>query len=187
MNHILLDVPEQLESERLTLRAIRPGDGAIVFPSVRECLPELKVWMPWATDDYSEPLSEEWCRNSAAGWIKREQFQFLILLRPDNRHVGTIGSFKIDWKIPACEIGYWLHTALNGQGLMTEAVKTVTAMLFDRLQFQRVQICADELNTKSRRVAELAGYQFEGILRKDCRVPDGRLRNTSFYSRIREP
>lgn len=185
MNPILLDIPSELTSERIILRAIRPGDGTIAFPSVRESLPELKLWMPWATDDYNEEGAEEWCRKSAADWIIRKQFQFFILLRETNRHIGTMGAFKLDWNVPSCEIGYWLHTAHTGQGLMTEAVKMLTKMLVNTLNFHRVQICSDELNTRSRRVAELAGYQLEGILRNDCVAFGGRLRNTCFYSTIR--
>jgi RimJ/RimL family protein N-acetyltransferase len=184
MKPILIDIPEELHSERLILRAVRAGDGTIVLPSVRESLAELKVWMPWAVDDYSEQGAEEWCRKNAANWISREQFQFLILLRESGRHIGTMGAFKINWEIPSCEIGYWLHTTHTGRGLMTEAVKTLTEMLQGELKFRRIQILCDEQNKKSRRVAELAGYQLEGILRNDCLAFGGRLRNTCVYSSI---
>jgi RimJ/RimL family protein N-acetyltransferase len=184
MNPVLLEIPTEVSGPRVTLRAVRAGDGAIVWPSVRASLAELKNWMPWAVDDYNERGAEEWCRKSTANWITREQFQFLILLRETNQHIGTMGAFKINWEIPSCEIGYWLHTAHTGQGLMTEAVKTLTEMLQTKLHFRRVQILCDELNTKSRRVAELAGYQLEGILRNDCLASGGRVRNTCVYSVI---
>jgi ribosomal-protein-serine acetyltransferase len=184
MNPILVEIPTELTGERIVLRAVRAGDGAIIFPSVRESLAELKVWMPWAVDDYSEYGAEEWCRKSAADWITRTQFQFLVLLRDGNQHIGTMGAFKMNWDIPSCEIGYWLHTAHTGRGLMTEAVKALTAMLQSTLHFRRIQILSDELNRRSRRVAELAGYQLEGILRNDCLASGGRLRNTCVYSLI---
>jgi hypothetical protein len=83
MNPILFDIPTELDAERICLRAVRPGDGAIVYPSVRESLPELKVWMPWAIDDYNEQGAEEWCRKAAASFIER--IQYLILLRENNQ------------------------------------------------------------------------------------------------------
>ena len=61
-NPLLLDLPHELSTDRLALRSPRAGDGAIVCPSVRESLAELKTWMPWATDDYNVQNAEEWCR-----------------------------------------------------------------------------------------------------------------------------
>ena len=50
-NPILLDIPQELTGERLVLRVPRAGDSVMVWPSVRDSLKELKIWMPWATDD----------------------------------------------------------------------------------------------------------------------------------------
>jgi RimJ/RimL family protein N-acetyltransferase len=184
MNPLLLDIPTELTSDRILLRAVRPGGGTIVFPSVRESLAELKIWMPWATDDYNGQGAEEWCRRNAAHFIERKGLQYLILLRETHHHIGTMGAFNFNWEIPSGEIGYWLHTAHTGQGFMTEAVKTLTEMLQHTLNFNRICIKTDEQNQKSRRVAELTGYQLEGILRNDSLTAAGRLRNTCIYSKI---
>jgi RimJ/RimL family protein N-acetyltransferase len=180
----LLDVPDHIETNRLNLRAPRAGDGPIVLPQVRDSLPELKQWMPWAKDDYGEQDSEEWCRKSAANFVAREQFQFLILDASSNLHIGNIGLFKFNWDVPSCEIGYWLQTSRTGQGYMTEAVNGVTKLAQETLKAARVQILMDERNERSWRVAERCGYQFEGTFRNDCRTTDGRLRNTRVYSKV---
>ncbi|MGD0139164.1 MAG: GNAT family N-acetyltransferase [Tepidisphaeraceae bacterium] len=184
MNPLLLEIPTELHGERLTLRVPRAGDGAIVHPSVRDSLPELKRWMPWATDAYNERSGEEWCRKAAANFLSREQLQFLIFLRPEDRHVGNVGAFKFNWDIPSCEIGYWLHTAHTGRGYMTEAVGVLKDMLRSRIHARRVEIRSDAENLKSRRVAELAGFQLEGILRNDSVAVGGRLRNSCVFSSI---
>jgi RimJ/RimL family protein N-acetyltransferase len=182
INPLLLEIPTELNSQRLTLRVPRAGDGAIVYPSVRDSLAELKQWMPWATDDYNQPRGEEWCRKAAANFLSREQLQFLIFLRPESRHVGNVGAFKFKWEVPSCEVGYWLHTAQNRHGYMTEAVGVLLAMLRSHIHVRRVEIRCDTENLKSRRVAELAGFQLEGILRNDSVTVGGRLRNTCVFS-----
>jgi RimJ/RimL family protein N-acetyltransferase len=184
---ILLDVSHELSSDRLLLRSPRAGDGAITSATVRESLTELKQWMPWATDDYNEQRGEEWCRKSAADFLARNQFQFLITLRQDGQHIGNIGAFKFNWEVPSCEVGYWLHTAHTHHGFMTEAVSILLAMLRNRVHVRRVEIRSDSENLKSRRVAELAGFQLEGILRNECLAVGGRLRNTCIYSWISSP
>lgn len=183
-NPVLLDIPHELSGDRLLLRSPRAGDGAVIYPSARESLAELKPWMPWATDDYNEQSGEEWCRKAAADFLSRKQLQFLIFSRPEGRHIGNIGAFKFLWEVPNCEVGYWLHTAHTNRGYMTEALGILLKMLRSHVHVRRVEIRTDAQNLKSRRVAELAGFQLEGILRNDCLAVGGRLRNTCVYSRI---
>ncbi len=140
--------------------------------------------MPWATDDYNEQSGEEWCRKAAADFLSRHQLQFLIFLRQEDRHIGNIGAFEFNWEVPNCEVGYWLNTADTGHGYMTEAVGVLLAMLRSHLNMRRVQICTDAENLRSRRVAELAGFQLEGILRNHCIATGGKLRNSCIFSRI---
>jgi ribosomal-protein-serine acetyltransferase len=184
MTPILLNIPCEITTERITMRTPRTGDGLITTPSVRESLAELKVWMPWATDDYNEQSGEEWCRKAAAEFIARKQLQFLMFLRAGNAHIGNIGAFAFNWDIPAGEIGYWLRTSHTGRGLMTEAVRGLAGMLQGRLNFRRIQIRTDDRNQRSRRVAELAGFQLEGILRNESLTIGGEVRSTCVYSQI---
>lgn len=182
MNPLLVDIPSELRSDRLHLRVPRAGDGAVVYPGVRESLTELKPWMPWATDDYDEKAGEEWCRRAAAEFLSRKQLQYLLLSSQDGQHLGTVGVHKLDWDVRSCEIGYWLRTPHWGQGFISEAVNRIMKMVLEDLRMRRVQILTDELNLKSRAVAERAGFQLEGILRKDCLAADGRLRNTCIFA-----
>jgi RimJ/RimL family protein N-acetyltransferase len=62
-------------------------------------------------------------------------------------------------------IGYWLSEDQWGKGVMTEAVKLVTAYAFNRLGIIRVQAGVLSKNPASMRVLEKAGYQKEGISR----------------------
>jgi RimJ/RimL family protein N-acetyltransferase len=91
---------------------------------------------------------------------------------------------RLDWKVPKFEIGYWLRTPYCGKGLMTEAVNAVTAFAMQTLQAARVEVRCDAKNDRSRRVAERAGFQLEGILRNDERDHRGETRSTCVFSKI---
>jgi ribosomal-protein-serine acetyltransferase len=184
MNPILLDIPHEISTDRLFLRAPRVGDGAMVFNTVRASLPELKKWMAWATDDYNVQNAEEWCRRNASKFLSREILAFRIFSK-EGEHLGSTSLFKFDWNVPSCEIGYWLATAHCGQGYMTEAVNALTQLAFDLLKCERIEIRTDERNQKSRQVAERTGFSLEGILRHDCRDVLGELRNTAIFSLTR--
>lgn len=180
---ILLDVPEQLTTERLLLRIPRPGDSKFIWPAVAESQPELRPWMPWAYPAAQEQGVEEFCRRAASNFILREQFHYSLYLPNTDTCIGTCGIARVMWKVPSMDIGYWLRTPYCGKGYMNEAVRAVERICFDILQAQRVTIHCDERNTGSRRVAERASYQFEGILRCDDRAPGGELRNTCVFAK----
>ncbi len=185
-NPLLLDVPTRLETQRLMLRMPCFGDGGIVYESVRESLAELKRWLPWATDDYSEQSAEEWCRRSNAAFLARKHFQFLIFLCEGTLHLGNVGLFAFAWEVPKCEIGYWLRTSQTGHGYMTEAANGLWQLGVERFNVERLELRCDELNERSSRLAARCGFALEGVLRSECRGPNGRLRQTCIFARTRD-
>ena len=59
-------------------------------------------------------------------------------------------------------IGYWIDKNYAGRGFTTEAVNVVTSFAFDVLGLHRIEINIRPENAASIRVAEKAGYRFEG-------------------------
>lgn len=177
-------MPERFTSERLLARAPRMGDGRLVNASVAEAFAELSQWMPWARHQPSLAESETHVRESAARFRAREEFNFLLLRRSDDAHVGNLGVHSIDWHVPCFELGYWLRTSMTGQGYMTEAVLALTAILFGTLGAERVEIRCDAANRASAAVAERAGYALEARLRHQRRDNAGRLADTLIYTRF---
>ena len=181
---VLLDVPTELPTDRLLLRMPRPRDGEKINAAIRDSAAELARWMPWADPTPDVANSEQWCRRAAGRFLTREALDFSIYLKGSETCLGSCGMPRIDWRIPKVEIGYWLRTPYCGKGLMTEAVVAVTAFALQTLNVPRVEIRCDERNQRSRRVAQRAGYQLEGILRNDERDHHGDLRSTCVFSQV---
>jgi ribosomal-protein-serine acetyltransferase len=189
MDPLLVDVPDCFWTERYILRAPRPGDGPALNAAVCASLDELRPWMPWAQAAPTLEESEVWCRRMAASWHLRQDLpMFVIERRRDDGEgdiVGATGLHRIDWALRAFHVGYWRRTGHGGRGIAVEAVRGITAMAFAKLAAQRVEIRMDETNRASRRVAERAGFTFEGLLRADSLNPRGEVRHTRVYSRVR--
>lgn len=181
---ILLDVPEQLTTDRLLLRIPRGGDSRFVWPAVVESQEQLRPWMPWAYPEAQEKGVEEFCRRAASNFILREQFHYSLYLKGSHTCIGVCGVARLKWSVPMMEIGYWLRTPYCGKGFMIEAVRAVEQLCFDTLKAQRVEIRCDDRNQRSGRVAERAGYAMDGILRRNERAPGGELRDTRVYSKV---
>jgi RimJ/RimL family protein N-acetyltransferase len=189
MEPLLIDVPERLDTERFILRSPRMGDGALINAAVCDTLYELRPWMAWAQVAPSPDESEAYCRRNEARFRLREDLPFFIFERePDGGEgvlVGASGLHSIDWALRRFEIGYWRRFGLQGQGIATEAVRALNRLAFDRLDARRVEIRMDDDNVASSKVAERAGFTFEGLLRCDSLAVDGAPRNTRVYARVR--
>lgn len=59
-------------------------------------------------------------------------------------------------------IGYWIDRNFTNKGYTTQAVRLVTEFAFTTLKLHRIEINLRPENTASRRVAEKAGYLYEG-------------------------
>jgi RimJ/RimL family protein N-acetyltransferase len=185
-NPLLLDIPEVLETERLILRCPLPGDGAAVNAGLRDSWSTLHAWMAWASAE-EPPLvddTEMRQRQNRVDYLARANFNFNAFLKESGEFVGKPGIVRLDWKIPKCEIGYWMCTPMEGKGYMTEAVSALTDFAFETLGMVRVEIRCDPLNKRSAAIAERLGYQKEAHLRNDLREPHGILRDTLIYARV---
>jgi len=60
-------------------------------------------------------------------------------------------------------IGYWVDRRVAGRGIVTESVIALTEYAFNELSLHRIEINMRPENSASQRVAEKAGYTFEGM------------------------
>jgi RimJ/RimL family protein N-acetyltransferase len=182
---ILRDFPESFETERLTIRAPRPGDGPALNKALRASWKELQAWMPWATGEVP-PVenSEERVREGRARFLKREDLWLFLFLKGTDTLVGSSGLHRMNWNVPRFEIGYWVNSDYAGQGFITEAVVGITNFAFNVLGAKRVEIRCDSLNERSAAVARRAGFEHEATLKNDERHHvTGRLRDTLIFAK----
>lgn len=187
-NPVLLSIPDHIETERLLIRAPRPGDGAVVNASVLETLEDLRRYpasMLWAMEDQPVEKTEEYVRRGAANWIIRADFPMLLFRRDTGEHAGNCGIHRFNWDTRVFEIGWWCRRRFQGQGLITEAARALTEFAFEHLGARRVWCGADEQNVRSWRVAERLGFVHEGTLRSERCDPDGTRRTMRVYAMTR--
>jgi putative acetyltransferase len=72
-----------------------------------------------------------------------------------------------------CWVGYWVHSALSGQGVATAAVALGVDHALQRVGVHRVVATYLPSNTASGRVLEKNGFRQEGYLHRNLHI-DGR-------------
>ena len=179
---ILINLPDELIGERVLVRPLRSGDGTVVYEAVDESREQLDPWMPWAKNTKAADDSEVAARRGAAKWLLREDLMVGIWERETGRYLGGSGLHRIDWSVPAFEIGYWIRTSAQGRGYVSETVRLLCGLAFETLAAKRVEIRCDALNVRSNAVPRRLGFVQEAILRSDCRGESGELRDTLIFA-----
>lgn len=152
----------RLTDEEFLLRPFRLDDAPRLNCAVRESLNELKPWMSWATDGYSEQTAREYITIARARWQEHTFYAFAILRADDFLGACTLSSLHSLYRF--CNLGYWVRTSCHGQGIAGRAAKLAARFAFEHLGLIRVEIVIGVGNHASIRVAEKIGAHDEGIL-----------------------
>jgi ribosomal-protein-alanine N-acetyltransferase len=182
--------PVVLHSERLVIRSPRFRDKRF-WNQVRA---ENKEWLsPWEATFPIVPqeISHERTRKSSFTRMIRtihksahEGSSYSLFIWREGNLIGqvTLGGV-IYGALRGGHIGYWIDKNYANHGYMTEAVEMVTRFGFDALGLHRIEINVRPENGASCRVAEKAGYHFEGFRPLFLHI-DGAWRDHNCYVRV---
>jgi RimJ/RimL family protein N-acetyltransferase len=82
------------------------------------------------------------------------------------------------------ELGYWLTPSSWGRGIMSEAVARFTEACFAEFDLERIFAEPYDTNVASCRVLEKAGFEREGVLRRNV-LKAGKVLDQVLYARLR--
>ncbi|MCX5214908.1 GNAT family N-acetyltransferase [Kitasatospora sp. NBC_00240] len=153
-----MDIPQQvIELDGLTLRRF---DGEADLPEffrvIEESLEHLRAWMPWVAE-HSRARTAEFLARRPERWASGEEYTYAIVL--DGAIVGVCALFRRgDTPANGREIGYWLHPAATGRGLVTRAARAVVEQAFRLPGVDHVEIVHDLANHASGAVPARLGF-----------------------------
>ncbi|MET0414442.1 MAG: GNAT family N-acetyltransferase, partial [Actinoplanes sp.] len=148
--------PETIEAGDLELRRWDLRWTAEATAAVRDSLPELKPFMPWASDTYDDAASRTYIESSVTKWAEGTEFNYAIFTA-SGELAGSIGLMT-RMGPGILEIGYWMRTPFTGRGHMTTAVGALSRVASALPGVDRVVIRHDAVNVASGAVAEKAGF-----------------------------
>ena len=91
---------------------------------------------------------------------------FIIADKKDERYIGQLDMFLLNWKLRCGELGMVIGAAEDrGRGVGTEALGLILRYAFQTLGLERVQIEVDMGNEGAKRCYEKAGFVLEGVKR----------------------
>lgn len=170
-----------LETRRLLLRPLSLDDAHDMYAYARD--PLVSRYVPWEvhrgiedTFAYLNTVAEDQLAGRVSSWA--------VVSKAEDKMVGTAGYVWWQPEHSKAEIGYVLARRLWGQGLMSEAAKTIVDFGFTRMELNRIEARCFEENIGSARVMEHCGMTFEGRFRDFLKVK-GDFCTFRFYSILR--
>ena len=122
--------------------------------------------MPWA---HNEPQSleekTELLRGFRGQFDLGQNFVYGVFSPDESELVGGSG-FHTRVGADAFEIGYWIRSSREGQGLVTESTAALTRVGFEVCGVDRIEIHTEPANERSMRIPLKLGYSEEARLRR---------------------
>ena len=116
-------------------------------------------------------------------------YTFAYAITHSDKAIGSIGVFRQgNIHSRTAELGYYLAEEYWGKGIMSESVRKICDIVFDKTDIVRIFAEPFASNTGSCKVLEKAGFTYEGTLRFNA-YKNGRLEDMRLYSltKVKEP
>jgi len=99
-------------------------------------------------------------------YARREAIRWGILIKGEDRILGSCSLHHFDPGFHRAEIGYELNHAYWGQGIMTEALSAILTYGFAELELHRIEAIIDSANERSKKLLLKLSFTYEGNLRQ---------------------
>ena len=152
-----------VKTERLILRKITVDDVDDMYEySSDENVTKYLTWSPHADKAYTL----EYINYLQSRYRSGDFFDWGVVVKSNNKMIGTCGFTRFDYVNNSAEIGYVLNSEYHGMGFAVEAASEVIKFGFEKLGLNRIECKYIIGNDASRRVMEKNGMSFEGIRRE---------------------
>jgi RimJ/RimL family protein N-acetyltransferase len=132
------------------------------------------------------PISSEEAKNRVEQWMKAPDSVSLgIILKEDNRLIGTVGLISIDHVHRRAKLGIIIgEEEFRSKGYGTEAITLILGYGFDQLNLNMVYLGVIAFNKKAITCYETIGFSHDGIIREKFHM-DGTFYDCILMSLLR--
>ncbi|MCT4574895.1 MAG: GNAT family N-acetyltransferase [Alphaproteobacteria bacterium] len=174
-----------IKGERIILRKLDCSEeqAKVLLSKIEKNRQHLLPWIQWVHYNKTYKDNYNFLKGKEEDWANKTDALYGIYLKKEL--IGVIELRKINYVRDSGELGYWIDSEYAGNGYMTEAVKVIEDIFFNR-GLNRMVIKADVDNYASISVAEKNDYTFEGVLRQASYYMEGEgeFRNIAVYSKL---
>ncbi|GHJ45757.1 acetyltransferase [Catellatospora sp. TT07R-123] len=150
--------------EHLTLRPAEARDADAIQKACSD--PETVRWTTVPLG-YDAEMAAGFVTEYAPGWWQRRQGACWVVADAEGSYVGQL-DLRVGKDPEVADVGFITAPYARGRGYMPAALRAAAEYGLRELGLARVEWKAHVGNDGSRRVAEKAGFVFEGVQRGGC-------------------
>jgi len=179
-----LEITAPIETERLVLRPLRPGDLSDV--AAYQSRDDVVRYLPWdarTREESREHLARRvlWTRLESDGDFLAVAVELPAGDGGPGRVIGDLSLILTSVAHRQAELGWVFHPDFHGQGYATEAVARLLELAFSDLESHRIFAQLDPRNDSSARLCERLGMRREAHLLND-QIFKGEFADTYIYA-----
>ena len=125
----------------------------------------------WHFRSMTADEAEEWIASWPRRWVQETGASWAVTRA--GGVVGHVSARGIRLAEGSVEMSYWVVPRARGHAVAPRSLTAVTAWLFDTVGLHRAELAHSTRNTASCRVADKAGYEWEGTKRQQLMHADG--------------
>ncbi|KEZ52500.1 GNAT family N-acetyltransferase [Metabacillus indicus] len=182
MNQTIFQIQQTLDHEKIKLIPLEIHHSSSLFEANH---PE--IWRFMLSEIQTLDEMEQWVRSAVRLREQEKALPYAVLLKDENRIIGTTRLFDINLEQRSCELGStWYAKEFQRTFVNSVCKYLLLSYCFEDLGMVRVQFKTDERNIPSERAIERLGAVKEGVLRNERILSCGYIRNAAVYSIVNE-
>jgi RimJ/RimL family protein N-acetyltransferase len=145
---------------RVVLRPARLDDADLVLAACQD--PDMQRWTTIPTPYTAADARTFVAVIAPAAWAQGRGATWVLCRAGEDDYAGAIDLLPVPGDPGRAEVGFACAPWARGEGLVTAALRLVSRWGFAELGLARIEWRAYVGNSASRRVAEKAGFRYEG-------------------------
>jgi RimJ/RimL family protein N-acetyltransferase len=178
--------PSLIETERLYIRLYQAQDALPLHQLVSKNEKSLEDYFP-ATVNCAKSVqaTNEFIQTRIQEAQNGISFIAGVFEKNTNQLIGQMIVKDINWRVPKCEMGYFIDAEKRQNGFATEAFMAMTQFCFKKAGMIKLLLRIEGINLASVALAQKCGFTLSGILRNDFRASDGRIMDCEVWEKIK--
>jgi [ribosomal protein S5]-alanine N-acetyltransferase len=168
-----------LKTKRCLLREFREEDAQ----SLVKLLQDKEIYLNTTTVPYPYSLAyaQKWLHRTIKSYNKKHPQRIEIAIDSNEK---LIGNLTLKLKGHRAELSYWIGKQYRRQGIMSEIIKVIENIVFNKLGTVKLYAYVFSTNKASLKLLKKNGFKKEGKLKKHIKKA-GKLIDVYLYTKIK--
>lgn len=146
-------------------------------------LNEPEIWKYSLLSGAGEEGLKKYITQAVEARQAQKEYPFIVYDKINHSFAGSTRFYDIQLAYHTVQLGYtWYGKKFQGTGLNKHCKFLLFTFAFEQMGFERVELRADNRNTRSKAAMQSIGCTVEGVLRRHMPAPEGGRRDSIVLS-----